>query len=69
MKEKAGKGFPEIVIRNGKPTAVILDINQYEEILERLEDLKDLKILQGMKKKPLKFKRVEEFLREHRLSV
>jgi hypothetical protein len=28
---------PEIVYRDGKPTAVIIDINEYQEMLERLE--------------------------------
>ena len=56
---------PEIVIRNGKPVAVILDIEKYQELLERLEDMEDLKALQAMRKRPLKFKRLEEFLREY----
>jgi hypothetical protein len=33
MKRKS----PEIVYRDGKPTAVIIDINEYQEMLERLE--------------------------------
>ena len=60
---------PEVVLRNGKPAAVILDIDQYREILERLEDAEDLKALRAMRKKPLKFRRLEEFLKEYRPSV
>lgn len=56
---------PEIVLRNGKPAAVILDINKYREMLERLEDAEDLKALAEMRKRPLKFRRLEDFLREY----
>jgi len=44
---------PEIILRNGKPSAVILDIDHYEELLERLEDMGDLKALRQMRKEPL----------------
>ena len=49
---------PEIVLRDGKPAAVILDIAEYKEILERFEDGGDLKVLKEMRKKPLKFRRL-----------
>ena len=51
----------EIVIRNGKPAAVILDIEDYQEMLERLEDLEDLKMLQEMRQKPLSFRKLDDF--------
>jgi hypothetical protein len=38
-------------------------------MLERLEDLEDLKTLEEMRKKPLKFKKLETFLREYRPGV
>jgi len=60
---------PGIVLRAGKPAAVILDIKEYEEMLERLEDAEDLRTLREMRKKPLKFRTLEEFLREHRARV
>lgn len=64
MKGKAkGKGL-EIVVREGKPAAVIVDIDEYKEMLERLEDLEDLRMLEEMRSKPLKFKKLEEFLEE-----
>jgi len=56
---------PEIVLRNGKPAAMILDIDKYREMLERLEDAEDLRVLTEMRERPLKFRRLEEFLREH----
>lgn len=66
MKVKSKRKIPEIVVRQGKPTAVILDIDDYREILERLEDTEDIKELLEMKKKKLKFKKLDEFLKEHR---
>jgi prevent-host-death family protein len=62
---KARRKDPEIVLRNGKPSAVILDIDEYREMLERLEDVEDLRALSAMRKKPLKFRNLEDFLREY----
>ncbi len=61
---KTARREPQIVLRGGKPDAVILDIRDYEEMLERLEDLADLTTLRNMRKKPLKFKKLAEFLSE-----
>jgi len=69
MKGKAKKKSPEIVTRNGKPVAVILDIDEYQEMLERLEDTEDLRMLEAMRKKPLQFRRLEEFLQEYHPDV
>jgi prevent-host-death family protein len=40
--QKKKRKKPEIILRDGKPTAVILDIEEYREMLERLEDLEDI---------------------------
>lgn len=61
MKGKARKKEPEIVIREGKPSAVILDIDEYQEMLERLEDMDDLRLLEKMREKPLKFKKMKVY--------
>ncbi len=65
MRGKSKKKAPEIVLREGKPAAVILDIEQYRDMLERLEDVEDLRILREMKKRPLKFRKLDDFLREY----
>ena len=62
---KTKSSAPEIVLRNGKPVAVILAIEEYRELLERLEEVEDLKALEAMRRKPLKFKGLEEFLAEY----
>jgi hypothetical protein len=56
---------PEIILRNGKPAAVILDIDRYRKMLERLEDVEDLKVLTEIRKRPLSFSGLEEFLLEY----
>lgn len=69
MKEKQEKRPHEVIVRDGEPVAVILDIDEYQEMLERLEDAKDLKTLEEMRKTPLQFRKVEEFLGEYDLGV
>ena len=69
MNTRAKRKDPEIIFRGGKPAAVIIDIDEYQEMLERLEDAEDLKILAEMRQKPLKFKRLEDFLTEYKSVV
>ena len=65
MKSKAERRPTEIVLRDGKPAAVILDIDEYREMLERLEDLEDLRELEEMREKSLKFEKLGDFLRKY----
>ena len=69
MKKKTTRKTPEIVFREGKARAVILDIDEYQEMLERLEDIEDLKMLDQMRKGPLSFKRLDDFLKEYSPGV
>lgn len=69
MKRKGTRKTPEIVFSEGKPTAVILDINEYQEMLERLEDAEDLKMLEDMRKTPLKFRALDDFLQDYNPGV
>jgi PHD/YefM family antitoxin component YafN of YafNO toxin-antitoxin module len=64
MKTKRKRKDPEIVMRGGKPAAVILSIDEYRKLLERVEDAEDLKTLRAMRKKPLTFRKLEDFLRD-----
>jgi PHD/YefM family antitoxin component YafN of YafNO toxin-antitoxin module len=36
------KKEPDIIFRDGKPTAVIVDIKEYQEMLERLTDIEEI---------------------------
>jgi len=69
MRSKTKRKSPEVVFREGRPAAVILDIADYKRMLERLEDMEDLRTLESMRKRPLKFRSLDDFLREHRPSV
>ena len=42
-----------------------MDIDDYQEMLERLEDLEDLKMLHQMRKRPLSFRTLGDFLKEN----
>lgn len=66
---KAKSSAPEIIVREGRPVAVILDIEEYQQMLERLEDAEDLKVLKAIRRKPLKFKPLATFLAEYSPDV
>ena len=56
---------PAIVLQNGKPTAVIIDIDQYEEMLEKLQDLEDLAYIEQIKsERNLEYISLEDYLKE-----
>lgn len=69
MRNRSRRKAPEVVLRDGKPAAVILDIDEYQEMLERLEDVEDLRTLKTMRKSPLKFRKLNDFLKEYRPIV
>jgi len=69
MKARTKGKVPEIVFRDGKAKAVILGIEEYRTLLERLEDLEDLKTLEAMRKRPLRFRKLEDFLKEQQTGV
>lgn len=41
-----------VVNDQGQPVQVLLDIAEYEELLERIEDTEALRMLEGMKQTP-----------------
>jgi len=69
MKAKSIKSAPQIIFQGNKPVSVIVEIDQYREMLERLEDAEDLKMLNELKKKPLKFRKFDDFLKEYNHNV
>lgn len=54
----------EIVLRDGEPAAVILDIERYREMLERLEELDDLETLHRARRQATTFRSLDEFLED-----
>lgn len=56
---------PEVIYRNNKPVSVILNIDEYQEILERLNDIEDLEFIEQLKNKKLTFRKLDDFLADH----
>lgn len=52
----------QIIVKNGKPQAVIIDIKLLRRLLELLEDAEDLAELKSLRRKKLGFRRLEEVL-------
>jgi PHD/YefM family antitoxin component YafN of YafNO toxin-antitoxin module len=48
----------------GKPSAVIIPLDEYRDMLARLEDADDMKVLKNLRKKPLRFRSLDAFLKE-----
>jgi hypothetical protein len=53
---------PEIITRKGKAVSVILPIEVYQEMLERLEDSEDIAWLKEARKKPQSYRNLEDVL-------
>lgn len=51
-------------MRKGKPVSVILSLRNYEELLEWAEDTTGLAWLRKVRKKPLQYRALEEYLAE-----
>ncbi len=60
---------PDIIFREGKLAAVILDIDEYDELLEQLEDADDLEYLKELRSKPLEFVTLTDLLKERPADV
>lgn len=65
MEPTSRKRQVRLVVEDGEPRGVILDIQDYIEMLERLEDAEHLAALNEMRQKPLEFRRFEAFLGEY----
>jgi len=57
---------PEIVTRKGKPVSVILPIRDYQELLERVADARDIAWLKHARRKPLRYRPLEDYLAERK---
>jgi prevent-host-death family protein len=59
------KTKPQVIMKNGRPNAVIIDIKDYKQLLERLENKEDIADLEKMRKSSLHFRKFDDFLTEH----
>ena len=53
----------KIILKNGKPSAVILDIKKYETLLEAVEDRKEIEELRHLKKIKTSFRLLEDYMK------
>lgn len=56
---------PQLVMKNGKPDAVIINIKDYRELLGRLEDKEDIADLERIRKGGLQVRKFSDFLMEN----
>jgi|UniRef100_A0A7V6A6P1 hypothetical protein len=61
MNGKTGRWNPESIAKDDRRRAVIPDIDEYQEMLERLEDTEDLKMLTELRQRPIKFRKLGKF--------
>jgi len=59
---KAALPEPQIVTKKGRAVAVILPIDTYKEMLERLEDAADIEWLKKTRLKPTRFRSLDDYL-------
>lgn len=55
---------PKIVLKNGKPEAVVLDIGVYKKLLEIAEEKEDLVELKKIKSQKTSFRNLNDVLKE-----
>jgi PHD/YefM family antitoxin component YafN of YafNO toxin-antitoxin module len=53
---------PEIIYRDNKPVSVIIDLDDYKIMLERLDDIEDMEYISNIQKETLKFRKLDDFL-------
>lgn len=59
----------QVISRRGKPTAVVVPIKDFQELLELAEDRYDVAEITRIKKHGARFRPLEEILRERRIRV
>lgn len=56
---------PQVIMKNGEPEAVIINIKDYRRLLERLEDKEDIADLEKIRKGVLRVRKFSDFLMEN----
>lgn len=55
---------PKIIVKNGRPRSVVLDIKDYERLLELVADREDLMELKLIKKSKTYFRELNDYLKK-----
>ena len=56
---------PQVIMKNGEPEAVIINIKDYRRLLECLEDKDDIADLEKIRKGSLHVRKFSDFLMEN----
>ncbi len=59
------KTKPQLVMKDGKPNAIIIDIKDYRQLLERLEDKEDIADLEKIRNAKPSVRKLSDFLTDH----
>ncbi len=59
------KTKPQLVMKDGKPNAIIIDIKDYRQLLERLEDKEDIADLEKIRNAKPSVRKLNDFLTDH----
>ena len=63
------KGKARLVLEDGEPVAVIIGIDEYRRLLEKIEDAEDRAHLKKLRSRKLRLRKLDDFLREHEAEV
>jgi PHD/YefM family antitoxin component YafN of YafNO toxin-antitoxin module len=59
------KYLPQVIMKNGEPETVIINIKDYRRLFERLEDKDDIADLEKIRKGGLHVRKFSDFLTEN----
>ncbi len=57
---------PEMIYKSGKPTAVILPLADYEELLERVDDAADVQWLKQARVQGVSYRPFSDYLKKNK---
>jgi len=60
---------PEMIYKGGKPTAIILPLATYEELIERIEDTADIQWLKKTRGQGVSYRPFSEYLKKNKRRV
>ena len=64
MAKSIMKAKPQVIMKDGRPSAVIIEINDYRELLEKLEDKEDLADLEKIRMGGMQVRKFKDYLAE-----
>ena len=59
---------PEVIVHMGRPVGVILGIDDYQWLIDRVEDKHDIEMLAKLRSQPRQYRDFQEYLEERKLK-